>query len=376
MFRKNALLKLIQPMDLDRMMHITTTKDWLILLTIGLLALLLIGWSIFGVLYENVNGSGLIVLQQGIDTVYSPAAGQVASINVEPGDYVKQGELVATLFLKEEHEEIKLYHEKILRLKAKLERIHEFNKEAMAQRNEHHRQVLKSLHQVTNLLQAQIEWRENFNKGMKRIKDLGAVSERDFFAYREQLDNKVGELQDRLSSIPSYEVTLLESKITFEKELLAIELDLKDTISEFSAKIALYESHSKIISNDTGHVTNILISQNEYINRNTPVIDIHDDSRTHDEVWLLYAYFNLLDGKKIRPGMRTIITPSTVKAEKEGSIIGSVIYVSPTITSANALNTVYHNQSFIESILKLTNFMPIEVQILLHRDYKSPSGFH
>lgn len=85
-FRKVSLERLSSPEQLDTMMKSTDPQGWLALLTIGLLLLAALLWSIFGTVPQKVSGSGIILRGDGVQEVFSLSTGILAEV------YVKQGE--------------------------------------------------------------------------------------------------------------------------------------------------------------------------------------------------------------------------------------------------------------------------------------------
>ena len=79
--------------------------------------------------------------------------------------------------------------------------------------------------------------------------------------------------------------------------------------------------------------------------------------------------------KKIRPGMSAIITPSSVKAERDGSIRGIVTHVGTYILPVESIDRTFRNAAFAQYLLKECANMPVEVRILMSRDRNSPNGF-
>ena len=56
---------------------------------------------------------------------------------------------------------------------------------------------------------------------------------------------------------------------------------------------------------------------------------------------MIVNYFAVADGKKIRPGMKVLITPDTVKRARYGGIVGKITEVSPfPVTSETATSVV------------------------------------
>ena len=79
------------------------------------------------------------------------------------------------------------------------------------------------------------------------------------------------------------------------------------------------------------------------------------------------------DGKKITGGMRTQISPSTVKKEEHGVIIGSVIDVSEFPSTSEGMMDVLSNEALVGKLSR--SGAPIQVYADLTPSAKTVSGY-
>lgn len=97
-FSKEALAKLRSPDKLDSLFPVISPVSWAGLLTVCFLLFAVLMWSIFGSLVEKVEGTGVILQQDGVTKVFSFANGKVGTVLVKPGDAVRKGQILATVF--------------------------------------------------------------------------------------------------------------------------------------------------------------------------------------------------------------------------------------------------------------------------------------
>src|SRR5258708_22526026 len=97
LFRKSSLDRLASPEQLDQLMQVTTPRGWLAAL--GLCALMLVvgAWGVFGSIPTTIPSQGILIRGSGIQTVQAAATGQIAAINVQPGDNVVPEQVIATI---------------------------------------------------------------------------------------------------------------------------------------------------------------------------------------------------------------------------------------------------------------------------------------
>jgi len=86
-----------------------------------------------------------------------------------------------------------------------------------------------------------------------------------------------------------------------------------------------------------------------------------------------FLYFPPADGKKIIEGMKSRISPTTVKEEEYGFIRGEVEQVSLFPMSRAGVMRILQNESLTEEIMKLES--PIEVRVNLFTDSSTLSGY-
>ena len=94
-FQQEALDRLHSPDELDKLFAPTTPVAWVALVAILLLVISALVWSIFGVMANKVNGTGLIIDSAGVVNVSHNASGRLAELKVSVGDHVRQGQIIA-----------------------------------------------------------------------------------------------------------------------------------------------------------------------------------------------------------------------------------------------------------------------------------------
>lgn len=97
LFQKKALDKLRTPEGLDKLFSVIGHIDWLLLVAVALLFFSVSIWAVFGVMAEKVTGYGIIIDSSGTMAISHPYGGQITDVNLNVGDVVKEGQVVATL---------------------------------------------------------------------------------------------------------------------------------------------------------------------------------------------------------------------------------------------------------------------------------------
>jgi HlyD family secretion protein len=85
------------------------------------------------------------------------------------------------------------------------------------------------------------------------------------------------------------------------------------------------------------------------------------------------AYIPVVDAKKVLPGMKAQVSPSTVKQEEFGAIMGTVTGVAEFPSTQQSLRGILVNDELIRTIANVEG--PVEVRIDLERDANASSGY-
>mgnify|MGYP003585207346 CR=1 FL=1 len=97
LFRQEALDRLRSPDQLDKLFTPTTPVAWVALASVMLLIVSAFIWSIFGVMANKVNGTGIIMDSAGVVNISHVASGRLGEVKVKVGDRVRQGQVVAIM---------------------------------------------------------------------------------------------------------------------------------------------------------------------------------------------------------------------------------------------------------------------------------------
>ena len=98
------------------------------------------------------------------------------------------------------------------------------------------------------------------------------------------------------------------------------------------------------------------------------------EQTSEDEDLEAITYVGGTEGKRIQPGMKVKLSPSTVEVEEFGFIWGTVTYVSEYPSSHKGILRVLGNEQLASTFMS-TSSPPIAVRLSLDRDSSTYSGF-
>jgi HlyD family secretion protein len=157
--------------------------------------------------------------------------------------------------------------------------------------------------------------------------------------------NTIDELKTKLQDINSQlaKLTQEELEATFTS---------KNNIEEVNRKIAQLQREiqlkTQIVSDYDGKVIQLSVVPGQIVTAGTRLGSINSKG---DEAELMSAiYFADKDGQQVKPGMEVQITPSLVKRERFGGILGKVSEVTSFPVTGQDMSNIIGNQGLAESL--------------------------
>ena len=430
LFRQKSLERLSSPERLDQLLRVVSPKSWISLATFGCLVISGFAWSIFGRIPVTVEGRGVLIYPGKVVPLQSSITGQVKNLNIEAGDFVKQGEVIAEIERVDLRQQLQSAQEKLQQLQLQdrqalslQEKRKNSDQQTTAQQRESIKQKLASLEELTPLLQEKSQGeialeKQNLQQRLKTLGRLqptfqkrlnnrrqlanqGAISDDTLLQtqqeYIENLNNiedvklqlkqvetkKAEALQkywDNLNQIKDVKAQLQELNSqqanTTQQDLETITARQKE-IQEQKRTIAglqqQIKDNSSIISQHTGKVLETLIGPGQVLDAGTRLANINLGKPSDELVSI--TYHSVAEGKKIQSEMVMQITPQTVKRERFGGIVGTATQVSAfPIAKEAAINTV-GNAEVVEGLVANNQEGLIQVVATLEPNDQTYSGY-
>lgn len=428
LFRKEALDRLSSPERLDQLMQVVHPQKWIPLAATGSLIAVGLGWSVFGRIPITVAGQGVLVFPSKVVAFQSPSAGPILTINVRPGDSVKKGQVIGTIDQTELQKKLQL-------ARTKLAQLHEQDRNAVSlqsQRNnldknatQEQRQALQQNLEVTQSvtpilrdkgLESIRRERQNLAQNLQITRELlptfqqrwesreklfreGAVSSDTVLQARQEfLDTqaKVSQVESQLKQLDVREADAqrqylqnlnavkelqaqlksLDSKVATQAEQdLSVATNRKKEIQETEREIAQLElqlkGKSKIISPYSGRVLEINATPGQALELGARIgtVEAQEPSNKLTSI----AFFPVSEGKKIQKGMELQVTPSTVKRERFGGIIGKVTNVSAFPVTQEGAASLVGSAEVLQGVASKGPQIAIFAE--LQPDSSTPSGY-
>ena len=428
LFRKEAIDRLASPEQLDQLVKVVDPKAWVPLVGIGLLIVVGGLWSVLGRLPLNVTGQGVLVRPRRVVQLQVPGGGRVLTLDVQPGDPVEEGQLIGTIDQSATEQQLRQEREKLARLQAQADesttldaRQVELQKAVIQQQRaalqanlettesltpvlrdeslqsirENRRSLdvrLKQTQELLPTLQERVESRRRLLAEQVITGDVLLQAEQEYFnslaqvadleAQRRQLDvqeaeaqrqylqnlNTIREIQAQLQDLASQEAKLSQQQLeTGFNRGNQIE-QVRERVAQLELEL---EDQGAITSPYTGRVLELAIVTGQVIEpgKQLASLEIEDE----DEELINLAYFPDRDGKQIEPGMAAQITPSIVKRERYGGIVGEVESASQFPLTTQEITAAVGNAELAQNFTR--NGPPVQISIQLEAEESNASGY-
>ena len=383
MFRQKSLERLSSPERLDQLLQVADRKNWIPLLTVGLLILGTMGWAVIAEVPVTVEGKGILMRPRAVRALESPGPGRLRQLEVGVGDVVRKGQVLGKIDRPDLEEQLRLHKQKLVqlngqsaaaeimrherttleensatlqsqRLRDQIQRsrkvatkLHDEGQQAVADqamRLAEQERIVRSLAKA--LKERLASYRELYEEKIISRQDVDAV-ETDYIESIERsyaIDTEKSRLQmDRLRVEEDFYDRLREiDKMSFElhglelrEKALAQEnlesatadaLQIADVEREIVRLEAEYREQGEIVSKHRGRILELNAVPGAVLGAGDRLgtLEVIDT----ESPLISLTYFRVRDGKRLEPGQPIRVTPDTVERERYGSIEGVVQAVS------------------------------------------------
>lgn len=132
------------------------------------------------------------------------------------------------------------------------------------------------------------------------------------------------------------------------------------------------DSGSRVTSPYDGRVIEIKVSEGNVVDVGTPILSLEPSGASVQGLSAV-VYLPAAEGKKIKPGMPVQVSPSTVKREEFGFMLGQVAAVGEFPASERGMLRTLGSQELVNRFAAIGT--PIEVQVALLPEPASSSGY-
>ena len=371
-FRKVALERLSSPEQLDKLVRITDPKGWIAIIGIGCLIAGAVLWGFLGSIPVRVTGEGMLVKSGGVYSVVAGTSGRVTDIFYEPGDTVARGAIVARVNQTDLKEKIRITKVQLNNLRERYALQKKLGAQTLSLTIRSLNQKRDNIRTAIKILKDKIPWLTEKVRNEEILFRKGLITKQQVLQAKQELENVKQQILNYKQQLKQLAAEKVQQKSKYKDELNSLEIQIKNTEQTLKTLKENLHKSSKIVSFYSGRVLEIDINPGEIVSPGSVVMRLElVDKRVEKLVGVLYAPAS--SGKRVQPGMKAKISPSTAHQEEYGLMLGMVTYVSEFPVSQAEIMKEMQNESLVRALM--TEGPPIEIHIALIPDPRTPSGF-
>ncbi len=368
-FRKVALERLSSPEQLDQLVQVTDPRGWLALLGLGSLLVAGLGWGVWGSIPTEASGEGILLRQGGVSDLVSAAPGQVAEVLVGVGDVIEKGQPVARIRQDALLRQIQDTRAKLAAQEREVAALQRSAGEQKRLRSRDLAQQRADLERTIATLETDLSLLGERLTAEQALLDDGLITKQAFLDTQQLANAKRDELAQRRLALSGLDLKRLEADQQLDQQLEARQAarrDLDLEVGELEAKLA---ENVDVLSPFAGRVLEVLASRGDVVAPGTPMLAVEVLS----EELIAVLFVPATTGKKVRSGMAVRVSPSTVKREEYGTLLGRVAWVAEFPSTARGMKRLLGNEALVTKLME--QGPPIQVNVGLTRDASTPTGY-
>jgi len=371
-FRKIAFDRLSSPDDLDRVLRVTSMRSWILLSALVGVMATAITWSAVAVVPQKVFGSGILLKSGGIFGVVAPVTGRVADVSVSAGDVVKEGQVIARIAQPELADRLQDARIRLTNLQQGHDLLLKSGNRQLQVQIQALEQQATNLQEAIAADEARVKYVSEKVVSQQQLVNEGRLVRQTLINTITDRDNVAGQIRTRRAQLTELQLRTLQARSELDLGVQKSAFAVREAKNEVEQLERALTSGAEVRSPFTGRIVEAAVEQGAIVNRGESLFTLDLTGRTVAALEAL-AYVPAKDGKRIAAGMMVQISPSTVRPEEYGYLLGKVTYVSDLPASAKGMLRVLKNESLVNTLTGGTP--PHEVHVDLLPDMTAASGY-
>jgi len=346
---------------------------WALASILGLIFIAFL-WSIFGRIPISIKGQGMLIRSGSVREVESIQNGPVSKILVTVGQEVKSGEPLAYIAQPMLEGQIEQAKELVGKMTLEYEKFLQFGDKSASLQQAKMQQEKLNQRQSISYYRNELNSAQDRLRTQKKLYAQGLITKDRLDAVKHSMQNAQENLSRAKLALKQLTVSKVQQEGSRELQQQDKQHSLKEAQNRLQALEAEYARHNTIFSPADGRILELRTSVGDIVQPGRPIMNIELASAGGNEL-VGISYFNPSEGKKVFSNMKAFISPSTVKHEEFGYLVGQVKAVSKFPATRQGMLRVLHNEDLVNRFLTLTGSAPTMVNIQLTQKSDTPSGY-
>lgn len=427
-FRKESLERLSSPEQLDQLVQVVGRRAWLPLGAIGFLLFVAAIWSVVGRIPVTVSGQGILLQPRRVVQLQAQGNGMLQELKVKSGQRVKRGDVIGLIDQPELRQQLQqernrladllrqnqdtgalqqlrvsreqmsltqqrtILQESLRNAQAIVPVLRDKGLRAIGESRRGLEQRMKIIRESQPKLRQRLEARRKLNQEKLITDDLVLEAEREYLDSLTQISDLEAELKnlevqetdarrqymEGISTIDNIRnnIRQVDAQLAqLAQQDLETNLGRDNQVREVNRRISQLElqltNQSKITSQYDGVILELGLVPGQTVTTGTRIGSLEAEDPNAKLVNV--AYFSDSDGKLVKPGMPVRVTPSIVKRERFGGILGNVTEVTPFPVTVQDMTAVIGNPELAATLAN--NRAPIQIYTELTPDQATATGY-
>ncbi len=368
-FRKVALERLSSPEQLDQLMQVTSPRGWLALWAMVALAGAALLWGVFGSIPTEAIGEGILIRRGGVSDLVATGTGQVEQVLVTVGDEVKKGQVVARVRQEGISRQVEETKARIASLETEYQNLLRYADEQKRLSARNREQERANLERTVATLERELSLLEERLANEKSLLEDGLVTKQTVLATEQLLNASRDRLAQTRLDLSGLDLKRLEAGQQLDLQVEAQRAAQRDLDLKLRELEASLQESVAVISPYDGRVLELMADRGDLVNPGTAILSMELIS----EELMAVLFVPASAGKQVTQGLVARISPSNVKREEYGFIVGKVVSAAEFPSTSRGMMRLLSNEELVTKLMK--EGPPIQIDVALERDPATPTGF-
>ena len=355
--------------ELNQMITVVGSKEWIVVSCCCALMLLLLIWSFLGLIPIKASGWGILLPPEGENIVVAKTSGVIAEIIAAEGQIVQKDEVIVRLIKPRTYLDIQLQKTRVAEAEDNLATFIKTVNEENHARLAVLQKKIDSAELAKNNTLSRIPFLKEDLAAKKKLAEQGILARPDFEKANSDLLSAYNDISAYTAEIADFRAEVArkyrQGEIEQKKETLSLEKDKLD-------RLLLEQTFTVVRSPRAGKILEIVVTNGEELNEGSLIA-------TMEPIFVKISdlkFYALVSkhGVLIKKGLTAQIEMAGIPPKSYGYLLGEVTDVSAFPVSDDGIMTVVENKELIE-FLKNKNTAVYALYIKPHLDPKSIDGF-
>lgn len=357
----------------DDALRIIRPRLWIAAVSLAALVVTAIGWSAIFRIPITVAGRGILLAAGGVADVSADGGGAVRAVLVEPGDRVAAGQIIAALEQPDVRLKLAVAEGELADARRLLSTIGAIQGRDSSASEAFRRARATSLTEKIEALTAQRKSLAERQTVMRSLADRGLITRErllDAEISVVNIDGQIADARDERAQMASQAETREADREREQIETLRRVGEAERNVSALREQLA---RTGAIRTPFSGRVVEVKANVGQSVQAGTPMVTVERTAAggRQSAMPIAVVYVSTADGKKLKPGMRAEISPSTSRREEDGYLIGRIEHIGASPASSAGMIRRLQNDQLVQSFVQSVG-APFEVMVVLEPDPAHP----